>query len=35
MARNFFDFGAANKKFSHRNEKVLVPFFRKTGARNE
>ncbi|ERJ69131.1 hypothetical protein HMPREF1553_00735 [Porphyromonas gingivalis F0568] len=35
VARNFFVFGAANKKFSRRNEKVLVSFFRKTGARNE
>nr|WP_230623970.1 hypothetical protein [Porphyromonas gulae] len=35
MAREFFDFGAASKKFSRRNEKVLAPFFRKTGTRNE
>nr|WP_257125588.1 hypothetical protein [Porphyromonas gingivalis] len=32
MARDFFRFGAGRKKFTRRNEKLLVRVFRKTRA---
>nr|WP_230587315.1 hypothetical protein [Porphyromonas gulae] len=30
MAREFFRFGTASKKFSDQNEKILAPLFQET-----